>query len=109
MVFRQLMNYVTVAISYAPGASAPSTSSASPSAPQRGAPLQQTSSSSGTTAVALVALPGRRFHPLANKAMELAVRFLEAAPPAVVAQVFEELISVSPSFVTCMLWVHART
>ncbi len=74
MVFKQLTDYVTVAINYAP-------------APSPVSPVPQ-------KAAAAAVLPGRRFHPLAMKAMDLSVRCLETAPPAVVSQVFEELITV---------------
>lgn len=73
MVFKQLTDYVTIAINYAP-------------APSLVSPVPQKA--------AAAVLPGRRFHPLAMKAMDLSVRCLETAPPAVVSQVFEELITV---------------
>ena len=72
VVFKQLTDYVTTAINYVP-------------APSPASPVPQK---------AAVVLPGRRFHPLAMKAMDLSVRCLETAPPAVVSQVFEELITV---------------
>ncbi|ELR19146.1 MON2 family protein [Acanthamoeba castellanii str. Neff] len=78
VVFKQLTDYVTTAINYAPAPSPASPLPSSSSVPQKAAAV----------------LPGRRFHPLAMKAMDLSVRCLETAPPAVVSQVFEELITV---------------